>query len=413
MSSRAPEPESFRWATEMHAPASEEEVVAFVREAHAARRPFTTIGRGTKSHHGPLTPENGVPRATMTLRNLDRITACEPGDLVVSVQAGVRLADLQATLAPHRLWLPLDPPYADATMGGILATASAGPRRLGYGTARDLLLGLRVAGPDGLVTRAGGRVVKNVTGYDLHKLHVGGFGSLGVLLEAHFKVRPLPELSGAVVLACSDLATAHRLLLDVWGSPLRPVALEALDAAAAADLRACVGSLPVGDAIAVVGVEGSRAVFERHVRDLEAYRSRVLGLAVVQGPAAGDLWAAFRDMPDGRRREVTVRLGGRPHDLPEVLRIVAAAPTTGISVHVGNGIARVRLGPHAVEIAKNVRSWHDLAAACGGYAVVEAAPPDLAGRSELPWGTASHSLGRALKQRWDPNQIMNPGRMAP
>jgi len=144
-----------------------------------AGQPVHATGSGTKLHHGPgLVKE----MQTVSLRKLGKITSYEPGDLVVTVQAGARLADLQTALSENNQWLPLDPPYGEATIGGILATNSSGPRRLGYGTMRDHLIGLRVAGPEGQVTRSGGRVVKNVTGFDLHKLHIGAFGSLGVIL---------------------------------------------------------------------------------------------------------------------------------------------------------------------------------------------------------------------------------------
>lgn len=223
---------------------SEEALAAVVREG----RPVHAVGSGTKRHHGPAPSAEAVE---VRLRKLDRITSYEPGDLVVTAQAGVRLADLQAELARRHQWLPIDPPYAEATLGGILAINSSGPRRLGYGTMRDHLIGLRVVGADGVVTKSGGRVVKNVTGFDLHKLHIGAFGTLGIIVEANFKVRPRAEVSAILSFACRSFAEAHRFLLDVHSSPLRPVALEAQNARA------------------VVGVEGTRPVLERHVRDLK------------------------------------------------------------------------------------------------------------------------------------------------
>src|SRR2546423_960656 len=334
-------------------PSSEEQVVALVRQAAATRIPIAVLGNGSKRHHGPaVRPEARV----LSLRHLAKITSYEPGDMVVGVQAGVRLADLQRTLGARGQWLPIDPPYADATMGGILATAGAGPRRLGYGTVKDHLLGLRVVGAEGAVTKSGGRVVKNVTGYDLHKLHVGAMGSLGVMLEAHFKVQPRPEVSGAVLLACADLETAHRLLLDVWGSPLRPVALEAWSAGALAALGPAVAAVPAGQALAVVGIEGSRAAFERHLRELEGFRPRAQTMTVLRASAAQTLWTAFRDAPERRRDEITVRLGAAPAQLPALLREVACA---AVAVQGASGVARAMLprapGP---EIAPVVQRWH-------------------------------------------------------
>jgi glycolate oxidase FAD binding subunit len=373
------------------APTSEDEVVALVRAAAAEKRPLAFAGNGSKRHHGPAVRSDARP---ISLRHLTRITEYPAGDMVVGVQAGVRLADLQRRLAARGQWLPVDPPYAEATMGGILASGSNGPRRLGHGAVKDHLLGLRVVGADGVLTRSGGRVVKNVTGYDLHKLHVGAMGSLGVITEAHFKVAPRPEVLGAAVFACADIGAAHRLLLEVGTA----TALEALSASAASALGAVAPGLPAGQALAVVGLEGSRAAFDRQRRDLERFR---LPMTVLRGDV---LWNAFRDAPERRRHEVTVRLATRPADL---LLLLAELGGAQIFAHVGVGVAHV-ICP--LDHLRMLRGWAERAAARGGYAVVESAPPDLPGRSELPWG--SSPLGQAFKTRWDPDQILNPGRMA-
>jgi glycolate oxidase FAD binding subunit len=402
-------------------PTSEEDVANIVRDSASAGRAIAVFGAGTKRHHGPA----GVPGAmALSLARLDRITSYEPGDLVVTVQAGVRLADLQVALARNDQWLPLDPPYASATIGGILATGSSGPRRLGYGTAKDMLLGLRVCGGSGIITKSGGRVVKNVTGYDLHKLQVGAFGSLGVLLEANFKVQPRPQVSAAFVYGCPDLATAHRLLLDVRASSLRPVALEALDAEGASALRGVSPELPAG-ALAVVAVEGTRLAFERHRRDLAALASSATASLVLEGTAAERLWNGFRDAPGVMKELVTVRVGARPHDLPPLLAEIAkgAAGSPAIhsmSVQAGTGIARIRLqeASEAAAVTSAVDRWHCRAAGQSGndgYAVVESAPVGLAGREALPWMRATatlRALGQSVKKVWDPSDIINPGRMS-
>ena len=128
------------------------------------------------------------------------MSAVEPGDLTITVEAGATLAEVQAALAPHGLFLPIDAPYPDrATIGGILAVNAFGASRLGYGTARDWLIGLTVVDAAGRLTKGGGKVVKNVTGYDLPKLHLGALGTLGILAEATFKVAPLPEAERTVL----------------------------------------------------------------------------------------------------------------------------------------------------------------------------------------------------------------------
>ncbi|HYF01472.1 MAG TPA: FAD-binding oxidoreductase [Planctomycetota bacterium] len=371
--------------TDVRTPRSVEELAEIVR----AGRPVHAFGSGTKLHHGPAS-SGAEP---VCLRGLDRITAYEPGDLVVCVQAGTRIADLQAALDKERQWLPIDPPYPEATVGGLLATNSSGPRRFGYGTMRDLLIGLTVMGPDGLLTRSGGRVVKNVTGYDLHKLHVGAFGTLGVLVEANFKVRPKPDVSAACVFPCASLADAHALLLKIFDSRLRPVALEAIDGR----LRHIVD----GKALAIVGVEGSREVLDRHVRELAAFGEK---MGVLEGARAEPLWAAIRKLPSGLKDFVRVRLGAKPHDLPRLL------PPGPACIQAGVGVARLDLEP-SPEVFKKIQQLNERAVQAGGYAVVESAPLDFPNREKLSWGGAASPIMRSLKRARDPKGILNPGRM--
>ena len=290
-----------------------------MRAAAAEGRALVTEGGGTKRHHGAASPE-GARR--VDLGRLAGVTH-EPADMILSVGAGATLAEVRRVLAAHGQWLPLDPPFvvAGASIGGVLATGSSGPRRLGYGTAKDLLLGLRVVGAHGGVTKSGGRVVKNVSGYDLHRPQVGAFGSLGVIVEAHFKVAARPETSALWALPCATLDDAHGLSLEIAASALRPVALEALDGAAAELVRARA-PLPggAGQAVAVVGIEGSRAVFERHARDLATYAARGRGApALVERPTSDTLWEALAEMPAMTAGDVRVRVGARPHDLPALL----------------------------------------------------------------------------------------------
>jgi glycolate oxidase FAD binding subunit len=395
-------------------PANEAGLAAMIREAAQAKRGLVTEGSGTKAHLGP-SARPGTQR--VSLRALDRVLAYEPGDMVVSVEAGIKLADLQQTLARHNQWLPVDAPFADATLGGILATHSSGPRRLGYGTAKDLLLGARVVGAGGNATKSGGRVVKNVSGYDLHKLHVGAFGSLGVLVEVNLRVSALPEASAVLWLAIPTLAAAHQTLLEVASTSLRPCALEALDAHSARALAAAVTDLPKDTSLAIIGIEASRPVLERHLRDLAVFRSAASASGLIEGSGVGHFWAAFRDMPLRHLTDITVRVGARRSDLATLLGLLEPldALHTGTIVEAALGIARISVTPpkDVSLLASATSKWQRLAKAHGGYAVVESAPVDCVGRARLPWAApADHSLGATIKRRWDPDEILNPGRMA-
>jgi glycolate oxidase FAD binding subunit len=407
------------------APATEEELAALVRAAADEGRALVTEGGGTKRHFGPAAPAGARRVDTSRLARI----AHEPADMILSVGAGARLADVQRVLAAHDQWLPLDPPFASAgasagspvgaSVGGVLATGSSGPRRLGYGTAKDLLLGVRVVGARAQITKSGGRVVKNVSGYDLHRPQVGAFGSLGVLVEAHFKVAARPETSALWALPCTSLADAHGLLLEVAASALRPVALEALDGAAADVVRRRAPGLPgaAGQAVAVVGIEGSRAVFERHARDLAPFAARGGGApALADRKAEEPLWEALADLPAATAGEVRVRVGARPHDLPALLAALELerAPLRCASVRAGVGVAFVALAAgEGAPLGALVERWHRLASARDGYAVVESAPLALPQRDRLPFGAvAAHGLHAALRRAWDPRELLNPGRMA-
>jgi glycolate oxidase FAD binding subunit len=402
--------------TTTRTPANETELAALIRLAGEEGRAILIEGGGTKRHHGPAA---GGDPWHVSVRGLSRVTAHEPADLSLSVQAGARLADVQRVLAAHDQWLPIDPPYGDATIGGVLATGSAGPRRLGHGTIKDALLGVRVLGPNGQATKSGGRVVKNVSGYDLHRPQVGAFGTLGVLVEAHLKVSARPEASALWALACPTLDAAHSLLLEVAASALRPVALEALDAPEVALARDRGAALPgdAGRAVAIVGIEGTRASFERHARDLAPYAARGSGPSVLlERPTAGALWAALADLPAAHAGEVRVRLGARPHDLPALLAALEPerAAARGVTVRAGVGLAYLALAAQdAPALAALVSRWHRLAAARGGYAVVESAPLALAEREKLPFGVpGGEGAHAALRRAWDPRETLNPGRMA-
>jgi glycolate oxidase FAD binding subunit len=367
-------------------PQSEQELVELVRGGG----PLQAVGSGTKRHHGP-SPAGEV--RTVGFRKLHKITAYEPGDLVVTVQAGAKLTELQAELAKRNQWLPLDPPYADATIGGILATNSSGPRRYGYGTVRDHLLGTRSVGADGVVTRSGGRVVKNVTGYDLHKLHVGAFGSLGLVTEASFKLRPRPEISAAFVFPCASVEEANALCLRVYDSKLRPVALEALDGR----LKHIIDA----PALAIIGVEGTRPVVDRHYREL---RDMAPKLGYMEGDRADSVWNALRKLPDALKDYVRVRIGAKPHELRRLL------PSAPLWISVGTGIARADMEP-SQDLHFSVRRLSDKATTLGGYAVTESAPLGTPNREKLPWGPGDQPLMKAIRALRDPKRALNPGRV--
>src|SRR5215470_11664778 len=171
---------------------------------------------------------NPVRRAdvVLSLERMNRIIEYSPPDLTVAAEAGLAISELNAAVRPERQWLPLDPPGSSrASLGAIAACASSGALRLGFGTPRDYVIGLKLAHIDGTESRSGGKVVKNVAGYDMNKLYIGSFGTLAVITELVFKLRPLPERSCTVVVISKDLQSLARLAKQVLDSELQPASV--------------------------------------------------------------------------------------------------------------------------------------------------------------------------------------------
>jgi glycolate dehydrogenase FAD-binding subunit len=181
-------------------------------------------GAGTKSHRSAEPP---APRTILSTARLNRVLAHRDGDLTATVESGASLGSLNRELSRRGQWLPLDPAWADrATIGGLVATNDAGPRRHRYGAPRDLIIGIEIARCDGVRAKAGGIVVKNVAGYDVSRLFTGSCGTLGLILNATFKLYPLPAASRTVIVQMPDYAAAGAIVNAVSSSQLTPTAVE-------------------------------------------------------------------------------------------------------------------------------------------------------------------------------------------
>jgi glycolate oxidase FAD binding subunit len=212
------------------APQTSEEAGALLKEANAQSWAVVPFGSGSKQQIGNVLKKFDV---ALSLEHFSQILEFEPQDLVVKVQAGCPLATLQARLAQDGLCLPVDPPWQDtATLGGIVSSHDSGPLRFSHGTIRDYLIGISLIQPDGAWTKFGSRVVKNVTGYDMCKLYTGAFGTLGVLLDFYFKLKPLPPSEKTVVVKFKGLTETAQALSKLFSSPLLPAAVELLNPAA-------------------------------------------------------------------------------------------------------------------------------------------------------------------------------------
>lgn len=391
-------------------PADREEVAGVLRAADEAGIAVVPVGGRTALRLGrPLARYDMAVDTTA----LTAVIEYEPDDLTITVEAGVTLAQLQSRLGAHGQYLPIDPPPGDElTVGGLLATARPGAWRGHLPAARDLLLGLTVALPDGTLTKSGGRVVKNVSGYDLHRLHTGALGALGVIVEASFKVTPLPAAVRACAVRCTGVEQAAALASEVWDAalPLRALSVLTAEAAAAA-------ALPAAPQL-MVEFAGSPAAIERCERELRARAVLHRGgggddgesgdsvVEVEPGPVDGPFGALRRLAGAGSDGGATVlRLGVPP---VAVAATIEAAQRAGCTAW-GHPAAGQVLA-HAVAIEPPaVQALREHAVAAGGYLQVEAAPAALRAAVD-PFGLAEVALPAALRERFDPRSTLNPGR---
>lgn len=407
-------------------PTTAEQLAEILREASARGQPVVPWGAGTLQHLGAQPPAGALALHT---QGLDRVLEYNPADLTITVEAGAALGALQAILEPHGQWLPWRPPAPDrATIGGLLAAGVSGPLRLGYGTPRDWVLGMRVALGDGRLVKSGGKVVKNVAGYDTHKLHIGALGTLGAIAAVTLKVAPLPERMETRLFACDSLAAALELGDRLRARPLAPASLLLDDLGAEA-----ASAVPGAPRAALLAVQfaGVPPAVERQARAAEAAAAALRAERVELGAEqARELWrelALFSAADHVARttggsapaRELVIRAGARASALGGVLAALERAAFGGAAPRVigypgvGLAYARWRAGPDTGAGA--------ISAALGelrrdlkrelGYAVVEYAPEELRAQLDL-WGEppATIQLMRGLKAQWDPRGILNPGR---
>ncbi|MEO7911563.1 MAG: FAD-binding oxidoreductase, partial [Roseiflexaceae bacterium] len=248
------------------APGSLEELSAVMRVAYERRAAVVPWGGGTQQNIGA--PPVQIDLLVRTER-LNRVLIHEPDDLTISVEAGITLGALHELTRRHGQMLPLDPPFASrATIGGLLATATDGPRRLGYGTLRELTIGIAVVEASGRITRGGGMVVKNVSGFDMMKLYLGSLGTLAIITSANFKLLPIPRAATTLLCTFGDSAAAFAAIEAIQLTQLTPTAVEYLNNAALNALDR------TGSCALALRSEGLPQAVERHIAELSALATR-------------------------------------------------------------------------------------------------------------------------------------------
>ncbi len=387
-------------------PGNVEELQATLRIAAEHRAALAPWGCGTQQLIGaPPTRLDLVVRTT----RLNRVLAHTPDDLTISVEAGMTFGALRTYLAQHGQMLALDPPLLDrATIGGLIATATDGPRRLGYGTLRDVLIGIAVVEVGGRLSRGGGMVVKNVSGFDMMKLYLGSFGTLAVIASANFKLLPQPRAAGTILCRFNDPKPAFAALDELDGTQLAPVAAEYLNRSA----LAAVGQSGVC-ALALMA-EGLPQAVERQMNDMSAIMRRHGAQSVerLHGGEAEALWSAIADLPQTATLaadEAVVKLSVLPTDVASAIaQCEASAARVGSSVAIN---ARALSGVLYARVRSvTAAALTTLTAELPGLQWVATTLPDTP-----RWGAPPQGLDvmRRIREEFDPLRLLNPGRFLP
>lgn len=379
--------------------------------------PVVPVGGGTRlGLGGPL----AAGRFTaLDLTGLDRVIEHAVEDLTITVEPGVTLARLSALLRDKGQWIPLDPAFPEeATVGGLVATAAWGPLRPFGETPRRHLIGIAVVDGRGVLHRAGGRLVKNVAGYDMMKLHTGALGTLGVIVEMSFRVRPLPEAERLLLGRADDTRAIAALLADLNRSDLEPSTFVVYDTATAAELHGDAGfASPLGIAAGFLGFAEDVTLcvdeFSRMARAAGLTLEHRLeeGAAVdfrrrlAWHPDPGDLELRAHALPTATfdlLRELSTALGPDGNDRP---LFFIAHPTVGavrVLASAGNRFS-----------ADGIRSARETIGKHGGHLIIETCPDALAREIDV-WGSPGPGAGimAGLRQALDPDRRFNPGRFA-
>ncbi|QEH36690.1 putative FAD-linked oxidoreductase [Aquisphaera giovannonii] len=351
------------------------------------------------------------PGVLIDTRGLDRVIDYPHADMTITVEAGITAAELATVLAAKDQRLLVEVPQADrATLGGVFATGVCGPRRFAWGRPRDQIIGVRFVTSEGVEVKGGGRVVKNVAGYDLPKLLTGSLGTLGILTSMTLKVRPRPESSAVAWTRLDPGHDLEAILAGLNTTAARPVAVEILDAHSAAIVGEDAG-LPAAQRVLAVGFEGSadsvRWQLDRLEEELPPGR-----VTRAEGDGAERLWAGLTEFQVQAPGPVSVVVAMRPSRVAWFLDVVDGSPWT-FQCHAGDGIVRLHGldDPGEDAMAGRIESLRGLAREADGTLIVPRCPTAWKPRLRV-WGDPRPDWGLAakVKHALDPDGALNPGR---
>lgn len=393
-------------------PATAAELADAVRQAYADGGALYPVGGGTSLDQGLA---GSRPGTGLAVTGLNRVIDYPARDMTITVEAGVTLGQLAETLRTERQWFPVEAAQASAaTLGGLLATNFSGPRRYGFGTARDYVIGISAVDGRGVPFKAGGRVVKNVAGYDFCKLLVGSFGTLAVMTQVTLKLKPLPEASRLASCEFTTWAAAESLLEALVRSQTTPTAVQLLTGPAWSDdpalpplERGALGRL-------ALGFEGTDVEVRWQLARLASEWQGMAAVEPVPPQHTDALWKRMAEFPC-QESLLTLKMGVLPSKVIQLCETLHGLDReASISAAAGNGQLYVRFGCFATAdvTALLVRQIQPAAAASGGHVTVLRSQGlgDLT--RQAVWGLLGPSapLMVKVKQQFDPRGILNSGR---
>jgi glycolate oxidase FAD binding subunit len=407
-------------------PGSIEETSKVVACACAEKRTIIPIGNGTKMALG------GIPQKAdilLSTRRLNRYSDYDIANLTLSVECGVTLAEVQEKLAGEGkgYFLAIDPPHTQkATLGGIVATNDSGPKRFLYGSARDIILGIKAVSPNGDIVVSGGKAVKNVAGYDMTKLMIGSLGAVGIICEITFRISPRPDAEATLLLPFNGLKEAAGFLRKILQSKYYPASLELINTGMAAHFGATAAlNAPY---IAAVALEGIEEAVARQSADLDGMgrKEGATDVVVLKAEAHRDFWIAYRDLAGelaGTHANLVCLKANfalsRVTDMVDAFEgaFREAGLDFAMACRAGNGILYAMLplsegeGAKLAAVAGLIGKLTAVSVKNEGNLIVERAPKTVKEKVNV-WGqTRSDAVVvRRLKERLDPSGILNPGR---
>jgi glycolate dehydrogenase FAD-binding subunit len=382
-------------------PASAEEAAACMKVCSESNAAVVPAGQMSWLECG-----NPLERAdvVLSLERMRRIIDYSPPDLTATVEAGLTLSEFNAATGRERQWLPLDPPgFKQASLGAIAACNSSGALRLGFGTPRDYVIGLKLVHADGTESKSGGKVVKNVAGYDMNKLYTGSYGTLAIITELTFKLRPVPDFNSTILITSQSRDLLFQLAKQVRASELQPASV-----VLTRRLSGSFASTWPHDALLIRFIDSEAAV-KHQVNWVKEAIDQNYNATVLNENQAAAVWAEVADFDQRANRvRLSVPLSETPAEFEKAL--LAHVDCVAVA-DIGAGMIRLAFNSPEGSAVDQINRLRASVAVVNGTLVIEKAPVKVR-RSADAWGDvgSAAALTRSIKTRFDPQSLLNPGK---